>query len=50
MKSLDNISKNKSFKLSKANKNELQIYVQNLSQKLFSLKHNFYDKKEYELF
>jgi len=50
MKSSDKISKNKSVKLSQANQDELQIYVQNLSQKLFSLKHSFYDKKEYELF
>jgi len=50
MKSSDKISKSKSFKLSQANKNELQIYVQDLPQKLFSLKHNFYDKKEYLLF
>ncbi len=49
-KSSDTISKTKSFKLSQANKNELQAYVKNLPQEIFSLKHNFYNKKEYELF
>lgn len=49
-KSSDKISKTKSFKLSQANKDELQSYVKNLSQELFSLKHNFYSKKEYQLF
>lgn len=50
IKSSDKISKNKSFKLSQENKNKLQIYVKSLSQEMFCLKHNFYKKKEYELF
>ena len=50
LKSSDKISKRKSFKLSQANKNELQNYIQKMSQELFLLRHNFFDKKEYELF
>lgn len=48
--SLDKIDQKRSFKLSQKNKKELQIYAENLSQEVFSFRHNFYDKKEYEIF
>jgi phosphoribosyl-ATP pyrophosphohydrolase len=48
--SLDKLDTKRSFKLSQKNKRDLEVYAQDLSEEVFSFRHHFYDKKEYEIF
>ncbi|MBR8465141.1 DEAD/DEAH box helicase family protein [Campylobacter sp. faydin G-140] len=48
--SADKISSKKAFKLSDKNKEDLKIYINNLTPQMFALKHKLYNKKEYDLF
>ena len=47
--SADRINSKKAFKLSDKNKKDLKIYMRNLAPQIFALRHNFYNKKEYDL-
>lgn len=48
--SADKIKSKNAFKLSSKNKEDLKIYMKNLTSQMFALKHKLYNKKEYDLF
>lgn len=48
--SADEINSKSAFKLSSKNREDLKIYINNLTPQMFALKHKLYNKKEYDLF
>lgn len=48
--SADKINSKSAFKLSAKNREDLKIYINNLTPQMFALKHKLYNKKEYDLF